>query len=418
MKREYQFPVRLLAEENLNLLYDEPVVFHCNHYNLYLQRTIEDAGEYISSEKILQDGAAIAAYSALQKIFVRDLSLASPKARLSVASSLYSQLGFGLLPVSELTSDGGKVVTPVTHYSFGWLKKWGKRSKPADYFTCGFLQAALALAHNVPLGVFSAKQVKCLSLMDSVNEFVVTRNKDYQPLTISPGVGVRTSLPIQRKPVPTSINEDTIVNTLRGMPIVGNDEGLIPAFGVLLTRHFANYYNYLSYETEKAILAATGETGLARDLFVEAGNNCAFHTFGGIMSSDEWYGLVEPQCKTREDWVSGIVACVNALGWGRWTVTELVPEKNITLNVQGGYESNYYLAAFGSSNHPVSYLACGATSGIMNLLYHGDITKKPDLTSEYYQNLFTAENAFEAHQTQCRAMGSSQDDFVARRHNT
>ena len=102
----------------------------------------------------------------------------------------------------------------------------------------------------------------------------------------------------------------------------------------------------------------------SRDLFVEAGHMCAFHTWGGIMESEEWYGLIEPQCATREDWISGIIAVSNAFGWGWFTVTELEPGKRLVLRVDGSYESNGYLGMYGPSSLPRSYLVTGGAGFI------------------------------------------------------
>ena len=62
-------------------------------------------------------------------------------------------------------------------------------------------------------------------------------------------------------------------------------------------------------------------------LLVEAGYRCAFHTFGGIMSSAEWDAVIKPQCEDWKDWVHGMVATINALGWGVYRVAELSEEK-------------------------------------------------------------------------------------------
>jgi len=58
------------------------------------------------------------------------------------------------------------------------------------------------------------------------------------------------------------------------MPLVGApDNGLIDAIGVLLTRHYANYYCNISYGMLYLLIKELGpEDGyaLARDLLVEA----------------------------------------------------------------------------------------------------------------------------------------------------
>jgi hypothetical protein len=211
-----------------------------------------------------------------------------------------------------------------------------------------------------------------------------------------------------------NIDEAQIISTLASMPIVGNEEGVIPAFGVYLTRHYANYYNRISYEFERAVLTTRGPNAaeLVDTLLVEAGHVCAFNTFGGIMSSAEWEGLVQPMIRTREDWVYGIVSVVNALGWGRWTVDHLEPNRKLEISIEGSYESNGYLAMYGKTDKPKCYLARGGVAGIMNLLYVGDITQRPALTEEYYQATFT-DRAFYAREVECRSQGADRCRFVA-----
>lgn len=150
---------------------------------------------------------------------------------------------------------------------------------------------------------------------------------------------------------------------------------------------------------------------LADQLLTEAGHVCAFNTFGGIMESAEWNGLIKPMCQTREDWVHGIVAVVNAFGWGFWEILELEPAKKLVVRVTNGYEANSYLQTLGKSPIPISFLAKGGTKGIMNLIYNGDITTQPSLTDEYYAQICNAPQAFSVRQTKCRAMGDNEDIF-------
>ncbi|RMH70099.1 MAG: hypothetical protein D6675_10435 [Gemmatimonadetes bacterium] len=402
----FKAEITLHEQEGLAVLYGEPMIFHCNHYNLFLQRTIEDAGSYIPAAEILTRGGVVCTYGMLHRLFETHPHIRDPQHRLRVASTIYGQLGFGTLDLSGLPENGGTVVTPLTHYSLGWKEKWGVREQPVDYFTCGFIQAAMAIAYYKTPGFYRVAQEKCLSMGHSQNEFNVAIDPEmpYVPVSVGTGVTIRDATS-RRKGIPTQVDEAGITNAVRGIPLEGNADGLIPAFGVYLTRHFANYYNYITYEAARAITNATGEPELARDLFVEAGHVCAVYTFGGIMESDEWYGLVVPQCQTREDWISGMMAVVNALGWGYWTVTELDPGKRMVLRVDGDYESNSYLAMYGKSTRPVSYLVTGGAAGVMNLLYCEDITTKPVLNDDFYDHLRRRDDTFWGVQVKCRAMG-------------
>jgi hypothetical protein len=196
------------------------------------------------------------------------------------------------------------------------------------------------------------------------------------------------------------------------MRLEGNAQGMIPAFGVYLTRMYADYYNRISFAFERDLVAVSGREGIevASRLFIEAGHVCAFNTMGGIMISPEWDGLVLPMLKTRQDWLFGIVACVNALGWGTWKVLEASPEAT-TFRIYNDYESLGYRSMYGKADHGISYLATGAAAGLMNLIYVGDIHKKPDLTPQFYDRLFIGAGVFDAVMTRCQAMGDPCTDI-------
>jgi hypothetical protein len=215
----------------------------------------------------------------------------------------------------------------------------------------------------------------------------------------------------------TSIDEPAILQACAGLPLAGDAEGNVHAFGVSLTRHYANYYNQLSYrfdaEMERVAGAAAAEA--ARLLLVEAGRVCAFHTFGGIMESAEWEGLIKPQCRSREDWVYGMIAVVNALGWGRWSVANLEPGRALELVVDGSYESNGYLASRGLSPVPRCYLVTGGAAGLMNLIYNADITQRPDLTPAFYEQTFQNAGIFLSREVECRSMGAAACRVVVER---
>lgn len=211
-----------------------------------------------------------------------------------------------------------------------------------------------------------------------------------------------------------AIDERAIVDAVAGLELRGNEEGLIPAFGLHLTTHFANYYNRSSFAVARA-LEGSGLEEDARTLLVEAGHVCAFNTFGGIMESAEWDAVVAPMISSREDWIRGMVAVINAFGWGRWIVRELIPNERLTIEVENGYECAGWLRDYPVSHTPRCYLAAGGVAGLMNLLYVGDITLRPALSEAYYSTLFRDARSFTAHATGCLACGDDRCVLVATR---
>ncbi len=382
----------------------EPHVFHCHHYNCFLQKSIVDQSALLDAKRLLTDAAAEVVYTELSAL----------KATTDTAEVLFGQLGFGVLDAKALTAQGGNATVKGSHYALGWLSKFGKASEPVCYFVAGFVEAAARQKFGA---AFQVKETACVASGANACTFEV---KPGGRATLPPSVGMGTLTPFVERPAfatRTSVDEGAIITACAGLPLAGTIEGKIDAFGVSLTRHYSNYYNLISYRFDQQMASVAGEaaTAAARMLLTEAGQVCAFHTFGGIMESAEWEGLIKPMCKTTEDWVYGMVSVVNALGWGRWSVAALDPGRRLELVVDGSYESNGYLAAFGTSATPRCHLATGGTSGLMNLVYHANIMSRPALTPQLYEKTFTEGHFFVARETECRSMGAKACRFVAER---
>lgn len=211
-----------------------------------------------------------------------------------------------------------------------------------------------------------------------------------------------------------AIDEARVVEAIAGLGIRGNEEGLIPAFGLFLTQHSADYYNRISFAMARE-LEGSGLEEDARALLVEAGHVCAFNTFGGIMLSAEWDAVVAPMIESREDWLRGMVAIVNAFGWGRWRVEELRPGELLRVSIDDAYECSGWVRDYPLGKAARCYLATGGVAGLMNLLYVGDITARPTLSEDYYRALFRDGRCFEAEETACLARGDARCELTARR---
>ena len=273
--------------------------------------------------------------------------------------------------------------------------------------------AAAAAMHGLPAGSFASSHVACFSVGDDHGEVRVERASTPRTIASSPGEGRASHVSPPPPYADTSVDEGAILNALAGLSFAGNEEGLVPRFGVILTHHFANFYDRISNE----LVRRMSEKGLrepAELLLLDAGRRCGFHTFGGIMSSAEWDAVVAPQLRTNADWVHGMVAVVNALGWGVWRVTEL-SERKIVVRMYDDYESRGHLGAYGKADGPVCYLAQGGVESIMNLVFVGEIAKRPVLDEALYDRTIDADGAFRAAQTKCMAAGDPYTEVVAER---
>ncbi len=214
-----------------------------------------------------------------------------------------------------------------------------------------------------------------------------------------------------------AIDNSTIVRAVSSLEIVGNEDGLIPAFGLYLTRHYADYYNRISFAFLHAMERRGPEQAArARADLIETGHVCGFNTMGGIMLSDEWEAVVEPMIETRQDWICGIVGVINALGWGEWRIDHL-HDHELKVSCANSYESDGYLRDYPErSAGGVCFLATGVVSSLMNLIFHGDITTRPARTEDYYKQLFhEGDDRFVAVETTCRAHGAPRCEWAARR---
>lgn len=407
-------PVRFDAEHRRQIAGGEPVIFHCHHYNTFLQRSILDA-EAIDSRPVLIGAGAEVAHAQLTELFA-ELGLKEAESRKAAAQDVYRWAGFGTVDLGPLGPEGGTTSTPNSHYGMGWRIKFGPSATPVDYFTTGWLAGALSAVYDLPLGHFASRQTTCVSIEgQDVSTFELTAGESNYPVYQSPGVGELTTHAV-RPTLPTPVDYDGILQAVGGLPLTGDAQGHIHAFGVYLTRHYANYYNRVSFELLRGLTAQFGDEGrqIAEPLLIEAGRVCAFNTFGGIMLSTEWDALIRPTLKTKEDWVHGIVAVVNAFGWGRWQVTKLSADE-AEFVIHDDYESVGYRAMYGEASHPVSYLAQGGVVGVMNLIYVGDIAARPTLDEAFYARVFTQANVYQATPLTSQATGDAVTSFrVAR----
>lgn len=371
----------------------EPHVLHCHHYNTFLQQTIQDA-DYLDTTPILVGAAQEVAHHQLTQIFA-DARIDDVEVRKVFAAEVYRWAGFGTVDFANLSETGGTVHAPTSHYSQSWKTKMGVSNQPVDFFTTGWVAGATAAIFGAPAGSYGSVQSRCISMNAPQNTFTVNQQPAY-PSYAPIGKG-----PLTDRAAPTSfatpVDYEAIYAALTSMNVQGDEAGIIDAFGVYLTNHYANYYNRISFEFVSKMRDRFGDLGveMAEPLLVEAGHVCAFNTFGGIMTSPEWDALVKPQLSSKIDWVSGMTAAVNALGWGRWSIAE-ANDGGATFIIENDYESVGYLAGYGPSERPVSYLAQGAAAGIMNLVFVGNVEQKPTFDVPFYQRLFKSGDSFTA----------------------
>ena len=392
-------------EHNCLFVGDEAMVFHCHHYIINLQRTILDA-DYIDSSRFLIGSAADALYYQLSTL-CDGLSVEESK---QVAQDIYKCFGYGLLDLSSMDENGCELTTTKSFFSKTWVMKFEDSKKPVDYYTSGFLAAAYAVIYKKELKDIEAKQTTCMACGDSVNTHVIKigeRNFDLYPQKNSTEFNKTPKLKIDWE------YEDAVTNAFLGAhtTMVGNEEGFIPAFGVYIARNQSDYINRLQFEFVHKMTEVAGDYGvtLAGELLMEAGHACGFFTYGGIMTSAEWEGAVKPYLKTKEDWIKGLAALVNTMGWGYHTAVELSEQKAIFRNYND-FEDLSYLRMYGKSDYPVNWANSGGFTGLMQLVYNTDLVNGNRIdTEEGFRNMRRSTTGYKTRMKKSIAAG---DDFL------
>jgi hypothetical protein len=393
------------TEHNYLEIGGEAMIFHCHHYITNLQRTILDA-DYIDSSLFLIGSAADSLYHQLTNL-CNGLSIEESK---QMAQDIYKTFGYGMIDLSNMNENGVELTTTKSFFSKMWKLKFEKNNKPVDYYTAGFLAAAYAVIYKKELKDIYAKQTTCMSCGDECNTFVIKQGEC--TFDIYPKKSKTTFKDVLKLKVDWE-HEETVSNAFLGAhaTFVGNDEGLIPAFGVYIVRNQSDYVNRLQFEFVIAMKEVAGDYGitLAGELLMEAGHACGFFTYGGIMISDEWNSVVKPLLKTKEDWIKGLASLVNTMGWGYHTAVELCEERAVFRNYND-FEDLSYLRMYGNNDYPVHWANSGGFTGLMQLIYNTDITQGVRIdTEEGFRDMRRSKVGYKTKMTKGISCG---DDFL------
>lgn len=428
----------------------EPMVIHCNHYNRFLQMVVEGC-QSIDGVGLQLQAAQEVVYRQLSALFSSHPS--SPLSeRMTYAENQYAYCGFGHLHFGALPDNAPSewiVREDYSHYANALQLNRGVRSFPGELFDLGYCAAAFSAGYNhpyqgdilLPNAALSAGGAQTLFHLHDAPTTQNNLHAHPQPSSTASTLGGNGSA-IPPKSSGLHIDENRILEQMMALPIHGDpDTGIIAAFGVELTLHYADYYNLLSFRFERAlnqaiqdspflartlaaeypVLAEYKDFGhlrgdfLARTLLTEAGHICGFRTMGGIMGSPLWNTLILPMLHNKGDWIHGIIAVINSLGWGIWRVMELIPEQRLILRAWQPYESLGHLRAFGMADAPVDHLFAGVATALMNLIYHVDVTSGLTLDNACYEQAMHSGAHFWARQTACVAQGSPYSEVIVER---
>lgn len=163
-----------------------------------------------------------------------------------------------------------------------------------------------------------------------------------------------------------AIDRKRIIDDLSQIEVVGNEEGLIPAFGVFVNQLPASFWNSFAERLTRKVPADLMEA--AEFLLVNAAHECGYHTGYGIITSEEWKAAVAPMVeKVPEDVLHGAFAVFTAWGWGETEIVELDPGERMVVRAYDYYESD--VVEHGASAKLSAYMICGVSAAFMDLAY-------------------------------------------------
>lgn len=163
-----------------------------------------------------------------------------------------------------------------------------------------------------------------------------------------------------------AVDRARVIDALSRVRVEPGDDGLIPAFNVLVNQMPADFWNTFAELITNSVSEDLLES--AQFLLVNAAHECGYHTGYGIITSEEWKAVVAPMVeKVPEDILYGAYAVLAALGWAKAQIAELVPGERMVVRAYGYYEAD--VVQVGKSAQPAAYMLQGICAAFMDLAY-------------------------------------------------
>ena len=407
----------IMPDHSFNFVADIPTVFHCHHFNLFWDQTIDDALGPELGTVIRTNAAREAFYDLLAGLAAR-MRIGRSDDMIALAQAAFHMAGQGSL-MFNADGQGGEIIGEHLHYGVAWNEKYSRvrRTHPADAVAAGFAAAAIELGYGAQRDSVRCREVECITLESSRCRF---RADIAEPGPLS-GPMTRTQVAQAVGPTFGGLYEDAIepiVAQLRHMTagLVGDDRGLIQAFGLFVSELPTTYYSRAGYDGLRHLnRTAPGSVPVMHALLREAGHVCAFNTFGAIMSSPEWEALVGTPSGEHAQTIAGCLAIARALGMGHWCVTDFEAGRRLVLRTPSTYEASYFVSREGRATTPQCFFFQGAAVGIMQLIERIRWGERPKFNQALYDSMFRNGLPWQCVETQCVAKGDPCCEVVVTR---
>ncbi len=154
----------------------QPIAMHCHHYNINLQKTLEDTmGK--DGVILLYRSVEETIYQGLSNLFEQYPKIKTINSKLEMISLLYQNCGLGILHFQNVRPGKASVSSPSSHHVTGWLAKHGRRDTSGCHFARGWIAGALEAVYHHPIGYYSVVESQCKMKRDMECLFSVTREE-------------------------------------------------------------------------------------------------------------------------------------------------------------------------------------------------------------------------------------------------
>ncbi|MBN2294148.1 MAG: hypothetical protein JXM70_17105 [Pirellulales bacterium] len=164
------------------------------------------------------------------------------------------------------------------------------------------------------------------------------------------------------------VDRDIIIDAMSKIQVTSNNEGLVPAFNVLVTQAPTNFWNSFAELITNSV--APELKPAAEALLENAAHECGYHTGYGIITSEEWASVCAPMIESPEDVLHAAFAVFTAWGWAKSEIVELIPGEKMVVRAYDYYESD--VVDRGALKGPCAYMIQGVSAAFMDLAYGGE----------------------------------------------
>ncbi|MDJ0828472.1 MAG: hypothetical protein QNI92_01400 [Desulfobacterales bacterium] len=159
-----------------------------------------------------------------------------------------------------------------------------------------------------------------------------------------------------------TVQRDVVVKQLADIQIESTDEGLIPAYGVLVNMLPVAFWNTF---TERILKAIPDERRAElEEALVNCAHECGYHTGFGIINSDEFKSVVEPMVtEGAKDILRGAYAVFTAWGWAKSGIVQIKEGERMVIRAVDYYESD------GQPGYKTAFMIRGVSAAFFDLAY-------------------------------------------------